>query len=80
MNEALSQGFGSIACSDQKRSAAYLGALPCLPKKVSVSRNPSNQKTVRTPIQSKSVIYIAVKASKLLCVEGKPQCQIQVTV
>ena len=28
MNEALTQGFGSIACSDQKRSAAYLGALP----------------------------------------------------
>ena len=28
MNEALTQGFGSIACSEQKRSAAYLGALP----------------------------------------------------
>ena len=28
MNEALTQGFGSIACSDQKRSAAYLGTLP----------------------------------------------------
>ena len=28
MNEALTQGFGSIACSDQKRSAAYLAALP----------------------------------------------------
>ena len=26
--EALTQGFGSIACSDQKRSAAYLGTLP----------------------------------------------------
>ena len=30
--------------------------------------NNSSEYTVRTPIQSKSVIYIAVKASKLLCV------------
>ena len=34
----------------------------CMPKKESVSRNPSDQKTVRTAIRSKSVIYIAVKA------------------
>ena len=56
MNEALTQGFGSIACSEQKRSAAYLGALPA---KESVG--------VTQPFQSENCpnshpIYIAVKA------------------
>ena len=66
MNEALTQGFGSIACSDQKRSAAYLGALPAK-ESVCVTQPFQSQKTVWTPIRSKSVIYIAMKASILLC-------------
>ena len=67
MNEALTQGFGSIACSEQKRSAAYLGALPAKESICVTQPFQSENEWTLKPFQSENCsnsysIYIAVKA------------------
>ena len=76
MNEALTQGFSSIACSDQKRSAAYLGALPakesiCVTQPFQSENCPNSH-----PIEICDLHSSAVKASKLYVLQVMPKLKL----